>query len=575
MKDFTPALRETLDYEPVPLKFGTSGRRGLVCDLTQLEIYINAYAELAYLKTLPPGAGGIEAGQEFFFGCDLRPSSTRFDAAAGGRGEIAQAIHQAILDAGLRPVFLGALPTPALAFYALRRHRGSMMITGSHIPFDRNGYKTNTAGGELLKKDEAPINALVEQTRQEIYASPAAGSPFNPHGMFRSGVRALPEPEPGALTEYLDRYVGFFGSRALAGSRLLVYQHSAVGRDLLPELLRRLGAEVFTAGRSEVFVPIDTENIDDAQLRAIQRLADEAWRQHGPFDAVVSTDGDSDRPLILGVDAAPDGCRVRFFGGDLVGMIVAGFLQADAAVVPISCNDAIDRIPLARALERKTRIGSPFVIAGMEAARARGRRAVCGWEANGGFLTGSNIERHGRVLASLPTRDAMLPILGVLAAAGERGVRVSELFDALPPRYSKAALLRNFPRPVSERMIRSFTPAITGLVEFTTAPWQIVRGDGATASATSQEESTLQALVRRLNAVFDAPHGFSSIAKVNYTDGVRIYFANGDVAHVRPSGNADELRIYAVADIRERAEEIAAAGVSEPNGLLRRLAAAS
>jgi phosphomannomutase len=56
---------------------------------------------------------------------------------------------------------------------------------------------------------------------------------------------------------------------------------------------------------------------------------------------------------------------------------------------------------------------------------------------------------------------------------------------------------------------------------------------------------------------------------------VRIYFANGDVAHVRPSGNADELRIYAVADSRERAEEIAAAGVSEPNGLLRRLAAAS
>jgi phosphomannomutase len=42
------------------------------------------------------------------------------------------------------------------------------------------------------------------------------------------------------------------------------------------------------------------------------------------------------------------------------------------------------------------------------------------------------------------------------------------------------------------------------------------------------------------------------------------------VAHVRPSGNADELRIYAVADTQQRADEIAEAGVS-PGGILRRL----
>jgi len=52
---------------------------------------------------------------------------------------------------------------------------------------------------------------------------------------------------------------------------------------------------------------------------------------------------------------------------------------------------------------------------------------------------------------------------------------------------------------------------------------------------------------------------------------VRIYFANGDVAHVRPSGNADELRIYAVADTQARADAIAKAGVAEPDGILRRL----
>jgi phosphomannomutase len=43
------------------------------------------------------------------------------------------------------------------------------------------------------------------------------------------------------------------------------------------------------------------------------------------------------------------------------------------------------------------------------------------------------------------------------------------------------------------------------------------------------------------------------------------------VIHFRPSGNADELRVYAVADTESRAEELAAMGVAEPDGLLRRL----
>src|SRR5205085_7581906 len=116
-----------------------------------------------------------------------------------------------------------------------------------------------------------------------------------------------------------------------------------------------------SGGRSETFVAIDTEAIDDAQLDAIQKLADATAAEHGPLWAVVSVDGDSDRPLILGVDSG----KVRFFGGDLVGMVTAEYLNADSVVVPISCNDAIDRSALAPALEPKTRIGSPHVIAGM------------------------------------------------------------------------------------------------------------------------------------------------------------------------------------------------------------------
>ena len=106
-------LAAALTYTAIPPAFGTSGRRGDVVDLSQLEIYINVRADLDCLFSLPSAAGGIVPGQRFFYACNLRPSSTRRVAAQGGRGELAQTVASAIGDAGLVPVFLSAIPNPA------------------------------------------------------------------------------------------------------------------------------------------------------------------------------------------------------------------------------------------------------------------------------------------------------------------------------------------------------------------------------------------------------------------------------------------------------------------------------
>jgi phosphomannomutase len=548
-------LRSRLIYEPQELRFGTSGRRGEVIHLTQLEVYINVLAELGYLQSLPVAEGGIIRGEDFYFAYDLRQSSSTYVPEQQGRGEIAQAVEYAIRDAGMRPVNLGCIPTPALSHYAVSLHRGSVMITGSHIPFDRNGYKTNTARGELRKEDEGPISIAVQSVRERVYSEPFLDSPFDERGFFKSGHRELPAECDKARTAYIERYTSFFHGLSLDGWRLVVYQHSAVGRDVLVEILERLGAKVIPIGRSNTFIPIDTENIDAAQLAAMQVLAGEAIAQHGPIDAVVSTDGDTDRPLILGVDRATG--TLRFFGGDLVGMIVAMFLGADAVVVPISCNDAIDRSKLAQVLEPKTRIGSPYVIAGMEQARHNGRKIVCGWEANGGFLLGSDIVWNGRLLQALPTRDAVLPILGVLFASRTKGLSLSELFDCLPSRFSSAALLPHFPRPRGAEIMERLSPRDPHV--------QDVAFDSATPGG------EMEAVRKQLENLFAAEMGFGTITRLNYTDGVRITFSNGEVAHLRPSGNADEFRIYAVADTQARANSITQMGVAEPDGILRRL----
>jgi phosphomannomutase len=527
-------LRDRLNHEPRPLGFGTSGRRGEVIHLTQLEIYINALAELEYLQTLPREQGGIVKGEEFYFAHDLRPSSTAFTSGDPPRGEISQAIEAAIRDAGMTPVHLGAIPTPALTCYAVARGKGSIMVTGSHIPFNRNGYKLNTSAGELLKEQEIPINAAVQDVRDRLYHAPFAESPFNERGLLKVGPHALAPESCEAAQAYLARYLDFFRPATLEGLKVLVYQHSAVGRDLLADLLRQFGAEVIPAGRSEDFVPIDTENINAAHLVNIQSIVDGA---DNSVSTVVSTDGDSDRPLLL---AVIDGL-VRFFPGDLLGMITAEYLAADAAVVPISCNDGIDRGPLAGVLEPKTKIGSPYVIAGMTKARDKGRERVCGWEANGGFLLGSDIERNGRTLRALATRDAMLPILCVLFAARQRGLSLPDLFARLPKRFSRSALLPDFPQAIGRKMVRQYSPE--------TAPFEEIRS--------------------QLQQFMPPDLLLGTITALDHTDGVRMTFTTGDVLHFRPSGNADELRVYAVSDTEDRAALLAARCVAEPNGILR------
>src|SRR5579863_4618955 len=97
-------LQSALSYQPQPLKFGTSGRRGEVVHLTDLEIYINVLAELEYLQSL----GDINRGDDFYLALDLRPSSER----------LCRAIQRAVRDAGMLPVNMGRIPTPALMYYA-------------------------------------------------------------------------------------------------------------------------------------------------------------------------------------------------------------------------------------------------------------------------------------------------------------------------------------------------------------------------------------------------------------------------------------------------------------------------
>jgi len=458
------------------VQFGTSGARGLVSSMSDAVCY--AYAQ-AFLRAVAPGAGTVVLGH------DLRPSSPA----------IAAACARAVRDAGKQVLFVGALPTPAIAYHAAVQGAPAIVVTGSHIPFDRNGIKFYRADGEISKQDEqAMLDAEVETATLATATAVAAAS--------------LPAATAEPAQAYLQRYLDVFGAQALAGMRIAIYEHSSVARDILRTILEALGASVLPLGRTDEFVPIDTEAVRPEDIERAAR-----WAQEHTFDAIVSTDGDADRPLIGDEQG-------RWLRGDIVGTLCSQYLAADYVVTPVSSNTAVERCGQFKDVVR-TRIGSPYVIAGMEQAAAEhGQQAVvAGYEANGGFLLGSDIARNGAVLKALPTRDAVLPIVAVLGLARERGCRVSEVARDLPPRFTASDRLQNFATDLSRNLIERLTH-------------DAVQAGFLLAPQSGQP------------------------AHVDTTDGLRVTFTNGDIVHLRPSGNAPELRCYAEASTQEAAEAL-------------------
>jgi phosphomannomutase len=484
-KDYT--VRALMEESGVA--FGTSGARGLVSAMTDRVCYGYTIGFLHYLSEI----GEFADGSEVALAGDLRSSTPR----------ILRASTQAIRDAGGVPDFCGYVPTPALAHYAFQRRAPSLMVTGSHIPDDRNGIKFHRLMGEVLKADEAGIARQALSFESSRFASDGAL------------IDAAPLPEVRNIEDlYLQRYLEFFGDGALSGLTVGLYQHSAVGRDCLARILRALGAEVLPLGRSETFIPVDTEALRPEDIDLAR-----GWAAERRLDAIVSTDGDSDRPLLADH-------RGNWLRGDILGLICARELGAECVVTPVSSNTALEKSGAFRRTIR-SRIGSPYVIAAMqEAAREQGG-VICGYEANGGFLLGSRLARGGRELAPLPTRDAALPIVAVLAAA--KSQPVAELCARLPHRVTWSHRLKDFPPAESEAIL---------------------------AWLSSGGEATRKA---RIEKHFSSLAG--KLAHLDETDGLRMSFASGAVIHFRPSGNAPELRCYTETDAEESARNLNAAAL--------------
>jgi phosphomannomutase len=277
--------------------FGTSGVRGLVKDLTPSICF-------AFVKAFLQVHGS--QSKRIALGIDLRPSSL----------SMAKACSTAINAHSCDVVYCGELPTPALAFYAMSNDMPCIMITGSHIPFSRNGMKFYNTDGEISKREEINIINAEVQLPENLDA-------------IVNNIQ-MPAMDTRALNVFRQRYTKLFPVDMLKGKRIGIYEHSSVARDVLKDLMSYFGAEVISLERTDFFVPIDTEAVSE-----IDKEKAKGWAKKYKLDAIISTDGDGDRPLISDENG-------QWLRGDVLGVLCVNYLSATHVAAPINVNSMLE-----------------------------------------------------------------------------------------------------------------------------------------------------------------------------------------------------------------------------------------
>ena len=125
---------------------------------------------------------------------------------------------------------------------------GTIMITASHLPFDRNGFKFFTPAGGLDKQD---IREILEFAADDAKAGGILGTPCNADGaVHRSGEIVFPMEEADLMDHYCAHLRQLIidgcgmGDRPLKDLKIAVDAGNGAGGFYARRVLKPLGADI-------------------------------------------------------------------------------------------------------------------------------------------------------------------------------------------------------------------------------------------------------------------------------------------------------------------------------------------
>ncbi len=378
------------------LRFGTDGVRGDADTVLTPPLVISLGRAVA--RALRPARALI--------GRDTRASGARIETELA-RGLVAE---------GVTPVFLGVLPTPAIAFHAARAGTPAAIVSASHNPWTDNGVKVIGPDGRKLPDE---VEARIEAELHVVPASPAPDSIEH--------AAALPD----AGAPYIGHLLAALDGRTLHGMRVVIDCANGAAFEVGPSAMRAAGADV-----TVLHAKPDGRNINASCGSTHPASLQRTVREHGAALG-LALDGDADR--VIAVDE-----RGEIVDGDQIMTITAldlherGKLRGDAVVATVMSNIGLRRALRGAGIDViETPVGDRSVVAEMQA-----RDIAVGGEQSGhivyadhattgdGLLTGlflcDVVRRSGRPLSALAARMVRFPQLLV----NVRVARQVDLTDA-------------------------------------------------------------------------------------------------------------------------------------------------
>ena len=395
----------------IPRLFGTDGIRG-VAGVYPLDPPTVRRIGAALVRALPHGGGSMP---RLLIGRDTRESGAwiEMELAHGACGE------------GASVTTAGVVPTPAVAYLTRTAgYEAGVVISASHNPFEDNGIKVFSGGGEkFTERVEREVEAIVADSSWRAKEGQAAGV-----------------PQGDLVAPYLDHLRAVFPEApTLRGFALAIDCANGATTTVAPALLSSLGFDTVVIGNRP-----DGRNIN---LRCGSTHPEELAR------AVV------DRGLRMGIAFDGDGDRAIFVddrgeivNGDAVLLMCAdelkreGRLKGGAVVATVMSNIGLELALRSRGIDLvRTAVGDKYV---MEEMLARGLSL-------GG-------EQSGHVIFSdyLFTGDGLCTALNVLRTIALTGRTLADLSSDLTAYPQVLLNLR-----VREKIDLQAVPSIAAVID--------------------------------------------------------------------------------------------------------------
>lgn len=312
--------------------FGTDGVRGVAGTELTIDLAMKLGQAGAYVLTKE------KAHQPtIIVGCDTRISG----------GMLANALLAGICSVGANAVYMGVIPTPAIA-YLTKKHKvdAGVVISASHNPMEFNGIKFfNGEGYKLSDQLEDEIEALIKSGMEDIKMP--IGS-----GIGRVNYRM----------DAREEYVFFMKKTVpvdLSGLKIVVDCAEGAAYYTAVETLKGLGANLVAIHTNPDGTNINANcgstHMDELRARVVYEKA----------DVGLAFDGDADRMLAVDeLGNEVDGDQVMAIVGNY--MKEKGTLKKNTIVATVMSNLGFFLMGENKGIHiEKTRVGDRYVLENM------------------------------------------------------------------------------------------------------------------------------------------------------------------------------------------------------------------